>query len=90
MESKSVLVEIITPKEMFYSGQAEMMIVSTINGQEGFMAGHTWCCKLLSDQGNVRVREDGQKDFKTARIKGGGYVDIKDHFVVYTDEAEWA
>ena len=79
---KGVLLEVITPREMFYSGQVEMVVVPTTDGEEGFMAHHVWCVKLLAEKGRVKIRETGAKDLKI--------IDIKDRFVVYTDEAEWA
>lgn len=88
-EAKHVSLEVITPREMFYRGQVEMLIVPTKDGEEGFMVNHVWCVKLLAGSGQIKIREAGAKDFKTAKIKGG-HVDIKDRFVVYTDEAEWA
>lgn len=86
---KGVLLEVITPREMFYSGQVEMVVVPTTDGEEGFMAHHVWCVKLFAEKGRVKIRETGAKDLKIIDIKGG-HVDIKDRFVVYTDEAEWA
>lgn len=85
---RSVRLEIITPREMFYEGQVEMLSVPVVSGQEGFMAGHIWCVKLLAEKGNVKIREAGSNQLKTLAIRGG-YVDIKDDFVVYTDGAEW-
>ena len=85
---KGVLLEVITPREMFYSGQVEMVVVPTTDGEEGFMAHHVWCVKLLAEKGRVKIRETGAKDLKIIDIKGG-HVDIKDRFVVYTVEAEW-
>ncbi len=58
-------------------------------GKKAFMAHHVWCVKLLAEKGRVKIRETGAKDLKIIDIKGG-HVDIKDRFVVYTDEAEWA
>ena len=85
---KGVLLEVITPREMFYSGQVEMVVVPTTEGEEGFMAHHVWCVKLLAEKDRVKIREVGAKDLKLIDIKGG-HVDIKDRFVVYTDEAVW-
>lgn len=85
---KGVLLEVITPREMFYSGQVELVVVPTTEGEEGFMAHHVWCVKLLAEKGRVKIREVGAKDLKLIDIKGG-HVDIKDRFVVYTDEAAW-
>lgn len=87
MSSKVVSLEIITPSEMFYSGQVEMVVVTTDQGEEGFMANHSWCIKLLAKEGRIRIRQaDGEK--KVARVQGG-HVDIKEHFVVYVDQARW-
>lgn len=88
MKNNTVFMEIITPEEMFYSGNIEMLIVKTFDGEEGFMAKHTWCCKLLAEEGKLKFRPEGEKNFKNVYIHGG-YVDIKDSFVVYTDKAEW-
>lgn len=86
---KGVLLEVITPREMFYSGQVELVVVPTTEGEEGFMAHHVWCVKLLAEKGRVKIREVDAKNLKLIDIKGG-HVDIKDRFVVYTDEAVWA
>jgi len=86
MANNSVLLEIITPRELYYSGEVEMLIVKTLEGDEGFMAGHTWCCKLLADEGIVKFRETGTAGLKTVKTDGG-FVDINDHFVVYTEDA---
>lgn len=86
---KSVLLEVITPSAMFYSGRVEMLVVSTTEGEEGFMVNHSWCVKLLAEKGKVKLRETGAKEMKIINIRGG-HVDIKDRFVVYADEAEWA
>ena len=85
--ANSVTLEIITPSKLFYKGEVEMLIVKTLLGEEGFMTGHTWACKLLT-AGKLRFKEPGGKDFRTAAI-AGGFVDIKDNFVVFTDSAEW-
>ncbi|MDD6043752.1 MAG: hypothetical protein PUB87_08400 [Eubacteriaceae bacterium] len=82
-----VQIEIVTPSELFFQGEGESLVCTTTDGEEGFLKGHSWCCKLLGETGKVRIRtKDGE--LKTARIKGG-YVDIKDKFIVFSDEAEW-
>lgn len=85
--AKSVQLEVITPSELFYKNDVEMVIVRTLGGDEGFMAGHSWACKLLG-VGELWIQEVGSKDFRVAAICGG-YIDIKDKFVIYTDAAEW-
>ncbi|QAT43882.1 F0F1 ATP synthase subunit epsilon [Aminipila luticellarii] len=85
--AKSVQLEVITPSKLFYKDKVEMVIVRTLTGEEGFMADHTWACKLL-DIGIMLIKEEGSTEFKAATI-AGGYIDIKENFVIYTDAAEW-
>jgi F-type H+-transporting ATPase subunit epsilon len=84
---KSILLEVITPSKLFYKGEVELVIVRTLTGDEGFMAGHTWAVKLL-DAGELWFQEAGSKDFKIAAL-AGGFVDVKDNIIIFTDAAEW-
>ena len=79
--------EIVTPEKHFYTGDVEIVIVRTLSGEEGFMAGHTWACKLL-DTGCLWFRETGSKDFKAAAISNG-FIDVRRDVLVFTDSAEW-
>ena len=45
--AKSFKLEVITPSKLFYKGDVEIVIVRTLEGEEGFMADHSWACKLL-------------------------------------------
>lgn len=85
--ANSIMLEVITPSKLFYLGEVEMVIVRTLSGDEGFMANHTWACKLL-DTGELWIKEKGEKDFRIAATSGG-FVDVKDTITVYTDAAEW-
>lgn len=85
--AKSMLLEVITPSKLFYKGEVELVIVRTLTGDEGFMADHTWAVKLL-DAGELWFQEAGAKDFKIAAL-AGGFVDVKDDIVIFTDAAEW-
>ena len=84
---KSMQLEVITPSKLFYKGDVELVIARTLNGDEGFMAGHTWAVKLL-DAGELWFQEAGSKDFKIAAL-AGGFIDVKDNIVIFTDAAEW-
>lgn len=86
--SKSILLEVITPSKLFYKGEVEIVICRTLSGDEGFMANHSWACKLL-DVGELWIKEVGSKDYKIAAISQG-FIDIKDYIVIYTDAAEWS
>ena len=86
--AKSVNLEVITPSKLFYEGEVELVIVKTLSGEEGFMASHSWACKLLG-VGEMLIQEAGAKEFKSAAISGG-FVDVKKDIVIYTDAAEWS
>jgi F-type H+-transporting ATPase subunit epsilon len=79
--------DIITPEKLFYRGEIELVIARTLFGDEGFMANHTWACKLLAT-GELWIQEAGSKDFRIAAISGG-FIDIKEKFTIFTDAAEW-
>ncbi|HIU25494.1 MAG TPA: F0F1 ATP synthase subunit epsilon [Candidatus Copromorpha excrementigallinarum] len=87
--ANSVKLEIMTPSKMFYRGDVELVIVRTLEGDEGFMYGHSWACKLL-DIGGLWLQEKGapRGDFRVAAV-AGGFIDVKDSIVIYTDAVEW-
>ena len=88
--ASSVRLEIITPSKKFYQGDVELVIVRTLEGDEGFMKGHAWACKLL-DIGEMWIQEKGaaKNSYKVAAI-AGGFIDVKDTLIIYTDAVEWA
>lgn len=81
------MLEVITPSKLFYLGEVEMVIATTLTGDEGFLANHIWACKLLAT-GELWVKEKGASDFRIAAISGG-FIDVKDTITIYTDAAEW-
>ncbi|HKM28279.1 MAG TPA: F0F1 ATP synthase subunit epsilon [Anaerovoracaceae bacterium] len=84
----SVFLEVVTPEQLFYKGDVEMVIAPTLDGYEGFMANHSHACVLL-EKGKLKFREVGQTELKAVNIESG-YIDVKDTFVVFCDHAEWA
>jgi F-type H+-transporting ATPase subunit epsilon len=85
--ARSFKLEIVTPERVFYKGSAELVILRTLTGDEGFMARHSWACKLL-DVGEIWIQEAGSKDFKIA-AGARGFVDVKGDVMVFVDAAEW-
>lgn len=85
--AKSVLLEVITPSRLFYKGEVELVIARTFDGDEGFMAGHAWNCTLLN-AGELWIQEAGKKEFKIAAL-AGGFIDVQENIVIFTDAAEW-
>ncbi len=88
MSAKGIVLEIITPDKRFYTGEVELLTIKTAEGYEGFMANHSWCCKLLAENGEARIRPLGDSQFIEANLKGG-YINVKDRLIVYADKAEW-
>jgi F-type H+-transporting ATPase subunit epsilon len=88
--ANSVRLEVITPSKLFYRGEVELVIVTTLDGDEGFMAGHVWACKLL-DVGELWIQEKGaaKNEWRVAAV-AGGFIDVKDSIVIYTDAVEWS
>lgn len=88
--ANSIKLEIMTPSKMFYRGYVELVIARTLEGDEGFMHGHSWACKLL-DIGELWIQEEGaaKDEFKIAAVSGG-FVDVKDSIIIYTDAVEWS
>ena len=90
MATNSVRLEVITPSKLFYRGEVDLVIVTTLDGDEGFMAGHVWACKLL-DVGELWIQETGAgKDEWRVAAVAGGFIDVKDSIVIYTDAVEWS
>lgn len=87
--ANSFWLDVITPSKKFFSGEVEEVIINTPLGKEGFMAKHSWTCKLL-DAGELWIRELGSAagDWKIASA-AGGFVDVKENMVIYTDTVEW-
>jgi len=85
--AKSFPFEIVTPERLFYFGDVELVIVRTTTGEEGFMAGHSWACKLLGT-GELWFREAGSKEYRLAAISEG-FIDVREEVLIYTDSAEW-
>ena len=90
MAVKSIKLEIVTPSTLFFRGDVDLVIVTTLDGDEGFMAGHCWGCKLL-DIGELWIQEKGAgKDEWRVAALAGGFIDIKDSIIIYTDAVEWS
>lgn len=90
MAVNSVKLEIVTPSKLFYRGEVDLVIVTTLDGDEGFMAGHCWGCKLL-DIGELWIQEKGAgKDEWRVAALAGGFIDVKESIIIYTDAVEWS
>lgn len=80
--------EIITPNKRFYKDDVVLAIVRTVEGDEGYMAGHIWGTKLLQ-VAEMWIQETEEPEYRICAI-AGGFVVCKDSVTIYTDAAEWA
>lgn len=85
--ANSFFLKIVTPEQLFYEGEVEMVIVNEKTGEEGFMANHIWACKLLVP-GTIRFKEVGANDFKSASLSEG-FINVHESTLVYADKAKW-
>ena len=86
----SFRLEVMTPSKLFYRGEVDMVLVTTKDGDEGFMAGHVWACKLLEvSELWIQEKGAGKDEWRVAAV-AGGFVDMKDSMVIYTDAVEWS
>ena len=77
MAAKSFLLKIVTPQQLFYSGEVE----------EGYMAGHSPAMKRL-EKGEVKIRETEGKEPRIVQIPGG-HIHVGKTMAVYTRYASW-
>lgn len=86
--ANKVKLEIVTPNKKFFDGPVECVTVRTLDGQESFMARHSWAFKLL-DTGLVRIYEKAGGEPQIALV-AGGYIDVRESILIFTDAVEWA
>ena len=79
--------KIVTPDGLQFEGQAEELIIRTITGDMGILAGHTNCVAPLG-MGQATVVIDGEKRY--AACIGGMVVITKDEVKLVPTTFEWA
>ena len=78
--------EIATPERLFYSGDVEMVIVSTPTGQVGILKNHMpMVLAVTSDPIRLLIDEK----WKEASVASGFMEVTKDNVVLFVDSAEW-
>jgi F-type H+-transporting ATPase subunit epsilon len=87
--------ELVTPNRTLYSGQAEMIVCRSVDGEIAFLANHMPYIGAL-DTGLVRIvgavgEGDGSAEADIRLAVHGGFVEVKDNQVIMlADEAELA
>lgn len=81
-------VEIVSAEKAIFSGEAEMLVAPTINGEVGIMPGHT---QLLAQIGAGEVRLTLANQEEQNIFVAGGILEVQPHVVtVLSDTAERA
>jgi F-type H+-transporting ATPase subunit epsilon len=80
-------VELVSPEQILFSGDAEMVICRTTDGEIAFLTGHAPFVGALGI-GAVTVRSEGND---TRAAVHGGFVEVShDHVTILSDVAEMA
>ncbi len=86
MPDKTLYVQIVTPYDMFFEGQVEMVVLTSKDGEIGIMPGHTPLIAALVP-GEIRLRIDQQWRVMSA---SNGYAEIGPELtMIVVNAAEW-
>lgn len=66
-------VELVAVEEKVWSGEADMVVARTTEGEIGVLAGHAPLLGQLADPGTVRIKRDGEE---LAYRVGGGFLSV--------------
>lgn len=72
-------VEVVSPDRTLYSGEAEMVVCRTVDGEIAFLADHTPLIGALEPCAVRIIAEDGSEDVFAV---GGGFVDVRNNKVI--------
>lgn len=82
-------VEIVSAEQAIFSGEAEMLVAPTVDGEIGIMPRHTQVLAQLG-AGEVRLKIPNQTEEETIFV-AGGILEVQPHLVtVLSDTAERA
>ena len=83
---KTFFVEMITPERMFFKGNIEQLVVETVDGYMGILAGHVPTVTALK-HGSIRFFADGKWN---EVANSAGFVEIRpDETIVLAQALEW-
>lgn len=79
--------KIIIPEKTFFEGNTEQIIVRTVSGDIGILAGHApYVANIVSSPFRIKI----EGEFRTAAISGGLIKVSADGVTVVTSAIEWA
>lgn len=83
-----VHVELVSPERKLWSGEGEMVIATTLEGELGIMANHAPLFGRLVDGGVVRVLGAGEKQTFAAAVQGGFLSVDRNRVAILAERAE--
>ena len=83
------MLEIVTPDRTFFDGEVDMVILRTTEGDMAIMNDHEQMVAPVAI-GSIRVRKQGEENYREASCSGGFITVTYDKTTVVTDSAEWA
>lgn len=78
--------EIVAPERKFFSGEVEMVILKTPQGEMGVLKGHMPMVVAV-DVGPIKIKKDGE--WLEAVLTEGFMKVEQDNVIILTDTAEW-
>jgi len=83
-------VELVSPEQILFSGDAEMVICRTTDGEIAFLTGHAPFVGSLGT-GQVHIRRSGDASSDESAAVHGGFVEVShDRVTILSDVAEMA
>jgi len=79
-------IEIVTPERLFYSGDVEMIVLNTPEGQIGILPGHIPMVVAVA-VGPIKILQKGEW---VIAFLSEGFMEVKqDKTIILADTAEW-
>lgn len=82
--AKQLHVELVAVEQMVWSGEAEMVIARTTEGELGVLPGHAPMLGQLAEPGQVRITLPGRE--QVAYDVAGGFLSVTTHGVTILAE----
>jgi F-type H+-transporting ATPase subunit epsilon len=79
-------VAVVSPEREVWSGEADMVIARTVDGELGVLPGHVPLLGVLVDDGEVRIKVGGRE--LRARVNGGFVSVTKEGVSILAEDAE--
>lgn len=82
-------VAVVSPEQEVWSGEAELVIARTLEGEIGVLPGHIPLLGVLADDGEVKIRTgSGSGGDVTAKVSGGFLSVTSDGVSILAERAE--